>query len=79
MTVFHIIFYIVIQYTTGMSHLKITLVRVTKNKNLVEQCDFERIPLDRHAEVWSNDHSEIFYFRNSIVTVTTVLKFLYVL
>ena len=42
------------------------LVRVTKNKNyLVDQCYFESMPLDRHAEVRSNDHSEMFSFRNN--------------
>lgn len=51
-----------------------TLVRVTKNKNyLVAQCYFESIPLDRHAEVRCNDHSEMFSFRGPIVIVTTVL------
>jgi hypothetical protein len=70
---------IISEFSAKMLLLLRTLVRVTKNKNyLVDQCDIERIPLDRHAEVRSNGHSEIFSFRNSIVTVTTVLKFLYV-
>ena len=54
-----------------------TLVRVIKNKNdPVDQCYFKIIPLDRHAEVRSNDHSERFSFRESIVIVTNFLKIL---
>jgi hypothetical protein len=67
----------VFEYSEKMLLRLHTLVCVIKNKNyLVDQCYFESIPLDRHAEVRSNDHSEMFSFRDSIVIVTTVLKIL---